>query len=181
MELNQLKVSLRIRVNVLPFFYLIFWTTFAPLVCFCKSFGKSFQILLQIVKGIRMWLQEAFLEFEIPPPVSNVFPLTIKSSPEWNSPLSFSRGFWNRYEWNYTNWNSFLLNVKFWRCQFEILLSHANWKIHQLITRDGHLDPGSSVYDTGAWVHKSYTLRVGFRVQKERTTARAWRANRRTR
>jgi hypothetical protein len=42
----------------------------------------------------------------------------------------------------------------------------------QEITRDRHLDPGSPVYDMGAQVHKSYTLRVGFRVQKERTAAR---------
>jgi hypothetical protein len=28
----------------------------------------------------------------------------------------------------------------------------------QEITRDGHLDLGSPVYDTGARVHKSYTL-----------------------
>jgi hypothetical protein len=41
------------------------------------------------------------------------------------------------------------------------------------ITRDGHLDPGSPVYATGAQVHKSYTLRGRFRVQKEQTAARA--------
>jgi hypothetical protein len=33
-------------------------------------------LFLQIVKGIERRLQEAFLRFEIPPPVSNVFPLT---------------------------------------------------------------------------------------------------------
>jgi hypothetical protein len=27
---------------VIAFFYLTFWTTFAPLVCFCKYFGKTF-------------------------------------------------------------------------------------------------------------------------------------------
>jgi hypothetical protein len=27
----------------IAFFYLTFWTTFAPHVCFCKSFSKSFQ------------------------------------------------------------------------------------------------------------------------------------------
>jgi hypothetical protein len=48
-------------------FYLIFWTTFAPLVLFLQS-------LLQIVKGIEMLLQEAFLRFRISPPVSNAFP-----------------------------------------------------------------------------------------------------------
>jgi hypothetical protein len=60
-----------------------------------------------------------------------------KSSPWRNSPLSFQEGFEIDMKWNYTNWNSFMLNVKFWRCQFEILLSHinwldTNWKIHQL-------------------------------------------------
>jgi hypothetical protein len=28
------------HVNVLLFSYLTFWTTFAPLIRFCKSFGK---------------------------------------------------------------------------------------------------------------------------------------------
>jgi hypothetical protein len=37
---------------------------------------KSFQNLLQIVKGIGIRLQEAFLRFEISPPISNAFPLT---------------------------------------------------------------------------------------------------------
>jgi hypothetical protein len=40
-----MKVLVRIRVNGLAFFYLTYWTTLAPLVCFCKSFGKSFQSL----------------------------------------------------------------------------------------------------------------------------------------
>jgi hypothetical protein len=35
------------------FLLLIFWTTFAPLVLFLQIlFGKSFQSLLKIVKGI---------------------------------------------------------------------------------------------------------------------------------
>jgi hypothetical protein len=63
-------------MNGLLFFYLTFWTSFAPHVYFCNSFGKSFQIILQIVKGIGIRLQEAFLRFEISPPVSNAFPLT---------------------------------------------------------------------------------------------------------
>jgi hypothetical protein len=39
-------------------------------------FENLFKVFLQIVKGIEMILQEAFLIFEISPPVSNVFPLT---------------------------------------------------------------------------------------------------------
>jgi hypothetical protein len=62
------------HMNGLLFSYLTFWTTFAPLVRFCKSFEtKTFQNLLQIVKGIGIQLQEAFLRFGIPPPISNAF------------------------------------------------------------------------------------------------------------
>ena len=49
---------------------------------FANLFGKSFQSLFsQIVKGIRIRLQEAFSRFEISPPVSNAFPLTKQNSP----------------------------------------------------------------------------------------------------
>jgi hypothetical protein len=46
------------------------------LFVFANLLEKSFQNLLQIVKGIVICLQEAFLRFEIPHPVSNAFPLT---------------------------------------------------------------------------------------------------------
>jgi hypothetical protein len=45
------------------------------LFIFANLLEKSFKKLLQIVKGIGLRLQEAFLRFEIPPPVSNAFPL----------------------------------------------------------------------------------------------------------
>jgi hypothetical protein len=49
------------HMNGLLFSYLTFWTTFAPLICLCKSFfEKPIQNLLQIVKGIGIRLQEAF-------------------------------------------------------------------------------------------------------------------------
>jgi hypothetical protein len=48
-------------------------TTCLFLQIFCKNLFKN---LLQIVKGIGIRLQEAFLRFEIPPPISNAFPLT---------------------------------------------------------------------------------------------------------
>jgi hypothetical protein len=73
------------------------------LFIFAKLLEKSFQNLLQIVKGIGIWLQEAFLGFEIPPPVSNAFPLTTwKAPPEWNSPLSFQEGFEVDTNWNFS-------------------------------------------------------------------------------
>jgi hypothetical protein len=51
LELNQLIISL--DMNGLLLFYLTFWTTFAPLVLFLQILlEKSFQNLLQIVKGI---------------------------------------------------------------------------------------------------------------------------------
>jgi hypothetical protein len=46
------------------------------LFIFASLLEKSFQNLLQIVKGIGIRLQEAFLRFEIPPPISNDFSLT---------------------------------------------------------------------------------------------------------
>jgi hypothetical protein len=54
LELNQLKVSLRIRVNGMPLSYLTFRTTFAPQVLFffLQIFWKSIQKLLQVVKGM---------------------------------------------------------------------------------------------------------------------------------
>jgi hypothetical protein len=94
MELNQLKVSLRIIVNGLPFFYLTFWTTFAPRVLFLQIFWKSFQKLLQIDKGIGIWLQEAFLGFWNFSPCFKCFSFDyLKAPPEWNSPLSFQEDF----------------------------------------------------------------------------------------
>jgi hypothetical protein len=57
--------------------YLTFWTTLAPRVfVFANSLEILFKILLQIVKGIRIRLKEAFSKFEIFSPVSNAFPLT---------------------------------------------------------------------------------------------------------
>jgi hypothetical protein len=73
---KQLKALLRIRVNGLLFFYLTFWTTFAPLVWFCKSFGKSFQSLFANSQRYRNMIARSILGFEIPPPVSNALPLT---------------------------------------------------------------------------------------------------------
>jgi hypothetical protein len=44
---------------------------------FLQIFRKNlFKIFLQIVKGIGIRLQEAFLRFEISSPISNAFPLT---------------------------------------------------------------------------------------------------------
>jgi hypothetical protein len=57
-------------MNGLLFFYLTFWTTFAPLVLFLQILLENLsKVFLQIVKGIGKRLQEAFLRFEISPPV----------------------------------------------------------------------------------------------------------------
>jgi hypothetical protein len=64
-------------MNGLPFLFNILDHISTTWFRFCKPFEKkSFQKLLQIVKGIGIRLQEAFLRFEISPPVSNDFPLT---------------------------------------------------------------------------------------------------------
>jgi hypothetical protein len=75
LELNQLK-DFKHMNNGLLFFYLTFWTTFAPLVWFCKSFGKSFQSLFANSQRYRNMIARSILGFEIPPPVSNALPLT---------------------------------------------------------------------------------------------------------
>jgi hypothetical protein len=63
------------------FFYLTFWTTFAPHFCFLQIHLENlFKVFLQIVKGIGMILLEVFSRFEISPPVSNAFPLTKQNS-----------------------------------------------------------------------------------------------------
>jgi hypothetical protein len=43
---------------------------------------------------------------------------------------------------------------------------------HRKSRPTGTKDHGSPVYDTRAWVHKSYGLCAGLRVRKERTSAR---------
>jgi hypothetical protein len=80
-------------------------------VC-ANSFGKSFQSLLQIVKG--KWVRFARSIFKIwnfSPCFKCFFLWLNKTPPEWNSPLS-SRGFWNRYQfWKFifkdTKWRDF--------------------------------------------------------------------------
>jgi hypothetical protein len=124
-------------MNGLPFFYLTFWTTFAPLVYFCNSFQKC----LQIVKGIVIWLQEAFLGFEIPPPVSKCFFLWLhKNSPWINSSLGFQEGFEIDTNWNV--WSLYTLKFFVLAWSFEDInwennskwytnwkyTTHANWK-----------------------------------------------------
>jgi hypothetical protein len=80
-------------------FYLIFWTTLAPLVLFLQIFLEIlFQGLLQIVKGIWIRFREAFSRFEIFSPYFKCFSFDLnKNPPGWNSPLSFQEGF-NRYQ-----------------------------------------------------------------------------------
>jgi hypothetical protein len=50
-----------VHMNGLLFSDLTFWTTFAQLVCFPNLLEESFQNLLQMVKGIGIRMQEAFL------------------------------------------------------------------------------------------------------------------------
>jgi hypothetical protein len=70
-------------MNGLIFFYLTFWTTFAPLVLFLQIFLENlFKVSLQIVKGIGIILQEAFLRFEITPLFQMLFLLLIKTPPQ---------------------------------------------------------------------------------------------------
>jgi hypothetical protein len=75
LELNQLNISLDMNGLLFLLFNILdhFCTT---CFVFAKKIGKYFQSLFAIVKGIEMILQEAFIRFQISPPVSNDFPLT---------------------------------------------------------------------------------------------------------
>jgi hypothetical protein len=74
LELNQLKVSL--SVYELPFLLFNIFTTFVPLICFCKSFEKILSKSFANSQRDRNKIARSILRFEIPPPVSNAFPLT---------------------------------------------------------------------------------------------------------
>jgi hypothetical protein len=63
-------------MNGLLFSYLTFWTTFAPLVYLCKYFGKIFSKSFANRQRYRNKIARSILRFEIPPPVSNAFPMT---------------------------------------------------------------------------------------------------------
>jgi hypothetical protein len=75
--------------------YLKFWTTFAPRVLFLQILCEIlFKILLQIVKGMRIILKEAFSIFEIFSPYLKCFSCDLnKTPPQRNSPLSVQEGF----------------------------------------------------------------------------------------
>jgi hypothetical protein len=90
-------------------FFLTFWITLAPLVLFLQILlGNLFKVLLQIVKGIWIRLQEAFSRFEIFSPCFKWFSFDLnKTPPRWNSPLSVQEGF--------TIWKK----IKYFRYQFE--------------------------------------------------------------
>jgi hypothetical protein len=64
------------HMNGLLFSYLIFWTIFAPLICFCKSSGKILSKTFVNSQRYRNTIARSILRFEIPPPISNAFPLT---------------------------------------------------------------------------------------------------------
>jgi hypothetical protein len=75
LELNQLKDFVHMSKNIHDCFLLFNILDHICVTClFLQIFWKKpFQNLLQIAKGIRIWLQEAFSRFGIPRPVSNAF------------------------------------------------------------------------------------------------------------
>jgi hypothetical protein len=86
----------------IAFFYLSFWTTLAPLVLFLQILLENlFKVLLHIVKGIWIRLQEAFSRFEVFSPYFKCFSFDLnETTAEWNSPLSVQEGFTNWKEIN---------------------------------------------------------------------------------
>jgi hypothetical protein len=57
--------------------FLTFWTTFAPLrFVFANLLRKNFSKSFENSQRYRNMIARSILRFEIPPPVSNAFPLT---------------------------------------------------------------------------------------------------------
>jgi hypothetical protein len=99
-------------------FILTFWTTLAPLVLFLQVL---FKIFLQIVKGIWIEFQEAFLRFEIFSPCCKCFSFDLnKTPPQWNSPLSVQEGF--RYQ--FLKWFYQIEIYQKWDIIWKLLLKH---------------------------------------------------------
>ena len=106
------------------FSYLTFWTIFAPLVCFCKSFGKIFSKSFANSQRYRNAIARSILRFEIPPLFQMLFLWLNNSSPWINTSLSFQEGFENKYQVKLYQLKFFHTNVKFWRYQFEKKLKY---------------------------------------------------------
>jgi hypothetical protein len=65
------------HMNGFLFSYLTFWTTFAPLICFCKSFGKILSKSFANSQRYRNTIARSiFLDLKFLPPISNAFSLT---------------------------------------------------------------------------------------------------------
>jgi hypothetical protein len=99
-------------MNGLLFFYLIFWTTFAPLV-FANNFGKSFsKSFANSQRYMNKIARSIFKIWNCSPCFKCFFLWLDKTPPEWNSSLSFQEGFWNRFQ--------------FWKLTFK----DTNWRIN---------------------------------------------------
>ena len=74
--------------------YLTFWTTFAPLVCFCKSFGKIFSKSFANSQRYRHMIAISIFKIWNSSPCFKCFSFEyIKAPPQWNFPFSFQEGF----------------------------------------------------------------------------------------
>jgi hypothetical protein len=115
-------------MNGLLFSYLTFWTTFAPLVYFCKSFGKkSFQKSFANNQRYRNTIARSIFKiWNSSPLFQMLFLWLIKSSPWMNYLLSFQEGF--EIDTNLKN-NFEIPN----EIPFEILLLHTNWKLDTIL------------------------------------------------
>jgi hypothetical protein len=89
---------------------------------FANPFRKSFQSLLQIVKVYEYDCKKHFQDLKFLPLFQMLFLWLNKTPPEWNSPLSFQKGFEK-----HTNWRD--THFKFKTIPIEILLSQDKWSM----------------------------------------------------
>ena len=120
MELNQFNNFT--RYAWIAFFYLTFWTTFAPLVLFLQIFLENlFQSLFSNSQRYMNKIARSIFMFWNFSPYFKCFSFDLnKTPPEWNSPLIFQEGF-NRYQLevysldtNFGNTNQLKINIPIW-------------------------------------------------------------------
>ena len=124
------------HMNGLLFYNLTFWTTFAPLVCFCKSFWKTFSKSFANSERYRNMIARSIFKVWNSPLFQMLFLWLNKSSTWMNFPLSFQEGFEIdtnlNTKWD-TNWNftfTYQLKIRYHLKIYFEANSSPNWNKH---------------------------------------------------
>jgi hypothetical protein len=114
------------RYAWIAFFYLTFWTTFAPLVLFLQiSLENLFKVFCKWSKVYEWKIASSIFKIWNFSPFFKCFSFDLnKTPPEWNSPFCFQEGF-NRYQLEVCNLDANFENLSF---NIPIENRHPNWR-----------------------------------------------------